>query len=232
MRLRSTERREETVAPLHPADGSERSAMQHAEANRVDRLIVALHDPEDVLAVQARDIQSTLTALRTAEGQAPSSIAVMAVGAVDETAILTANIAASAALSGLRTLLVDMSRPEFIQHWLLGNPAESASIDEEDHLYPFVRPTAVPNLSLLAAPAALDQARAAPFRERLAVMATHFDLCLVDASHVEDLALAASSGEVAILAVSRDATMTADLKSTINKLSMLGTPLAGTVMLV
>ena len=234
MRLRSTERSEDAAIPFPLIDGEGAANGEAAHAMPVDPLIVALGNPDDLLAIQARDIQSTLAALRLPDGGAPSSIAVLTVGAVDEAAILTANIAVSAALSGIRTLLVDMGQSGFIQHRLLGNAPEPASAEEEDDLFGFIRPTAIRKLSLLAAP--LPEMRAqdhvAPLADRLSDMSTHFDMCLVDASHVEDLALAAASAQVAILAVSRDATTTANLKSTINKLAMLGTPLMGTVMFV
>ncbi|BAI98560.1 hypothetical protein Sj15T_36350 [Sphingobium sp. TA15] len=222
MRLRSTERSEQPGAIFIAAGPGEKPEINAAGPIQVDPLVVAVSDPEDRLAVQARDIQSTLAALRLADGRAPSSIAVLTVGAVDEAAILTANVAVSAALSGLRTLLVDMKQSDFVQHRLLGQ-APVTPTDPEDDLHAFIRPASIPRLSLLAA---------ASDSRGLADMMADFDLCLVDASHVEDLALAAAGAEVAILAVSRDATTTADLKSTINKLSMLGMPLIGTVMIV
>lgn len=234
MRLRSTERSEDAAIPFPAIDGGAGPDDAPVQTMPVDPMIVVLGDPDDRLAIQARDIQSTLAALRLPDGSAPSSIAVLTVGAVNEAAILTANIAVSAALSGIRTLLVDMGQSGFIQHRLLGNAPEPASAEEEDELFPFIRPTAVGRLSLLAAPLAESRAldHAAPLADGLRDMNTHFDMCLVDASHVEDLALAAASAQVAILVVSRDATTTADLKSTIDKLAMLGTPLMGTVMLV
>jgi len=222
MRLRSTERTEEPGAIFLAAGQNKEAGMEAPAPVQVDPLVVAISDPEDRLAVQARDIQSTLAALRLADGRVPSSIAVLTIGAVDEAAILTANVAVSAAMSGLRTLLVDMKQSDFLQHRLLGQSPVMAT-DPDDDLHAFIRPALIPRLSLLAA----------TFDCRgLADMMADFDLCLVDASHVEDLALAAASAEVAILAVSRDATTTADLKSTINKLSILGMPLIGTVMIV
>ena len=235
MRLRSTEMIEPRLLPLAPEEeegpGPPPSAMPD-----VDPLVAVVSNPSAPMAFQARDIQSTLSALRLPNGALPSSIALIGVDADEETAVLTANVAVSAALGGLRTLLVDAPQSGFIQHRLLrADPLVFRAEDVED-LYSIARPTSIPSLSLMAMPA-IEQVKHDPhsvcsFAQRIAPLSAHFDLCLVDASHAEDLALAASSAEAAILAIRRDGTMTASLKAVMHKLSILKTPVIGTVMFV
>jgi Mrp family chromosome partitioning ATPase len=129
------------------------------------------------------------------------------------------------------------TRPSgFIQHRLLRAEPYVVRTEHVDDLFRIIQPSCVPSLSLMAMPAK-DEATGdtqplSSFAQRLAPLSSHFDLSLVDASHVDDLAVAAASAQAAIIAVRRDGTRTASLKSAIQKLSMLNTPLIGTVMLV
>ncbi len=236
MRLRSTEPLDEPFVPVASAEDGPAVVDPSQLAQDVDPLIVVVHAPGDRLAEQARDIQSTLPALRLPGGKAPGSIAVIAVDAMEEAAVLIANIAVSAALSGSRTLLVDMEHSGFIQHKLLNLAPRLPDGGEQDDPWQLIQPTSIRSLFIMAAPAlegfGSDGAPLPPLGERLAALSSHYDLCLVDASHVDDLAAAAGSAESAIVAVQRDQTATSDLKGAINKLTMLNTALIGTVMLV
>lgn len=237
MRLRSTERAEDHFAPIINLDDdlepAERTQRRHVD---IDPLIGIIHAPYDRLAVQARDIQSTLSALRLPNGRAPGSIAMIAVDAQEEAAVLNANIAVSAALSGVSTLLVDMAQSGFVQHGLLRAKPKIVPADELDDLHQAIQASSITGLSLMAM-SIMDDVNAdasalSAIARRLPTLSTHFDLCLVDASHIDDLAIAAASAEGVILIVHRDATHASRLKATINKLSMLNAPLIGTVMLV
>lgn len=237
MRLRSTEMAQEPFHPLPPAEAGGIGPASSRAAPNVDPLVAVICDPYAPMATQARDIQSTLSALRLPDGTQPSSIALIGVDADDETAVLTANVAASAAMSGLRTLLVDMPQSGFVQHRLLRTDPLSFRAEDVEDLYRIAQPSTVPMLSLMAMPAMEEikgdsQAALCSFAQRIAPLSAHFDLCLVDATHAGDLALAASCAEAAILAIRRDGTMTASLKAAMHKLSILKTPVMGTVMFV
>ncbi|WP_022683435.1 hypothetical protein [Sphingobium bisphenolivorans] len=236
MRLRSTELAQAPFPTLPHQDAHGIDPPFSHESPDVDPLVAVITDPYAPVAIQARDIRSTLSALRLPDGSQPSSIALIGVDADDETAVLTANVAASAALSGLRTLLVDMPQSGFIQHRLLRTQPLAFRADDVEDLYRIAQPSTVPSLSLMAMPAVEeikgDKQTICSFAQRIAPLSAHFDLCLVDASHAGDLALAASSAEAAILAIRRDGTMTASLKATMHKLSILKMPIMGTVMFV
>lgn len=236
MRLRSTEPVEQVYTIPPPAHGGEDSEILTAANLNVDPLIAVINAPTERLAEQARDIQSTLSALRRPDGGPAGSIAVIAIDAVEQAAILTANIAVSAALSGLRTLIVDMEHSNFIQHRLLNMSPRRATPEELEEPFAFVQPTNIRSLFVLAAPlqegCTADGNTLPPLAERLAAISGHFDLCLVDASHVADLAHAAGSADCAIVAVQRDETSTSELKAAIHKMTMLNTALIGTIMLV
>lgn len=236
MRLRSTEKIEQPFV-AYPED-EPRAADEFGQSGEleVDPLIAVLHAPQERLAIQARDIQTSLSALRLPNGKRPTSIALIAVDAHEAAAVLTANVAVCAALNGTRTLLVDMAQSGFMQHQLLRSAPQVTEDGDSDDLYALIQSTPVTSLSLMAMPSGEEKrgetVALSPFADRLAPLSSHFDLCLVDASHVDDLALAACSAEAVILAVRRDGTTTARLKSTINKLAMLNAPLIGTVMFV
>lgn len=235
MRLRSSEPLEKAYTALAPYDGNETEGLVPANVD-FDPLIAVINAPGERLAEQARDIQSSLSALRMPGGSAPGSIAVIAIEAIEQAAILTANIAVSAALSGLRTLIVDMEHSDFIQHRLLNMSPRRMGLEEMDEPFLCVQPTKMRSLFIIAVPqqegCTADGGPLAPLAERLSSLTGHFDLCLVDASHVEDLADAAASADSAIVAVQRDQTSTADLKAVVNKMTMLNTTLIGTIMLI
>lgn len=236
MRLRSTEPVEDAYIGLPPGyEGGETEEPASAEID-IDPLIAVIHAPHERLAEQARDIQSTLSALRRPDGSPPGSIAIIAIDAIEQAAILTANIAVSAALSGVRTLIVDMEDSGFVQHRLLNMSPRPIAAEDMDNPFSAVQSSHIRSLFVIAAPqpegASADGSPLGPLAERLSSLTAHFDLCLVDASHVEDIAHAAASADCAIVAVQRDQTSTTELKAVINKMTMLNTTLIGTIMLI
>lgn len=249
MRLRSLEKRDWADAPVPPAptappatetDATTRPGLPPIPTNDpllpigIDPLVTVMGEPTAAFSTQARDLQATICALRMPDGRAPASIAMVSLDADLEAAILAINVAAAAALGGKRTLLVDTAHSDHLHHRLLRMDPGAAPPpgDDPDDLFAAIRPSGIPRLSVLAMPERDDVATTAPIAlvARLRPLANHFDLCLVDVSHVDDLPVAASSAEAAILVVRQDRTATTALKSMQHKLAMLGVHVAGTIM--
>ncbi|MFT3965877.1 MAG: hypothetical protein QM690_08355 [Sphingobium sp.] len=232
MRLRSTEAYDGFDAYDAATDAYDDTGSASVTGN-IDPVVVVLSAPEAPLAAQSRDLQSTLAAVRLPDGSRPNAIALIGVGADCEAAVLSTNIAAASALSGARTLLVDAGNASFLQHRLL-HVEIPAGAGASETMFERIQPTGINRLSILATPRhegiGRDGEECLSLSAQLRPLSSHFDLCVVDASHLNDLGLAASAADAAVLIVRQDQTEASELKRARIKLSMLGVHVVGTVL--
>jgi len=205
---------------------------------RVDQLVVAAFYPTDPLAQAARRLRSTLSAMKGADGEPLRVVVLAAVDTRAEAGLLIANLAVAFAQTGYRTLLVDANFGAPVQHELfrVSNRTGLSAVLADGQAGEAIQPTAINGLSVLpCGPAVRNYAELldrAGLYAALRELADDYDLVLVDASHDDPgIAVAAAEGtDGTIVAVRRDASSMAQLKSLVEQLESRGAPVLGTVL--
>lgn len=205
--------------------------------DRVDQLVVAAFDPEDVLARSVRALRGTVTAAMREDDQPVRSIALLGRDAAAELPILAANLAVACAQTGVPTLLVDANLDHPHQHALfrLHNRVGLATLLAGSEHGKHVQAAAVGGLSLLTTGPAVSNASELFDRQRLAKVAElftdDFGLVLVDAGCELTAAAAANGLDAAIIVMRRDVTYTRDLQLLVESLQSSGQFVLGTVLI-
>ncbi|GLJ00631.1 hypothetical protein [Sphingobium sp. BS19] len=192
----------------------------------IDRLVVMVSDPDDAVAVSARELRSVIGTMRTRMGDPVRRIAVLSLQATTEASILAANLAAACAISGQKSLLIDANFVDPIQHRLFRRPFENGVCElllGQTELPNITQFTAVRSLDLV--PIGHDISRAAEMTERsaLALMtemaSDSYDAVIVDAGPANQTGLSCAQGfDGALVVVQRDLTALKDTRKLMERL--------------
>jgi len=231
---------------LNPEDAGMLAALQGGFAllpendQRVDPLVVAAFDPADPYAAKIRTVRAKIRAVAKEGDPAALRLAVLAIDAGDEAAIMAANLAVVLAQMDGQTMLidVDMGRPSLDRLFRIANKAGLAEqLMGSAALLPAAK-TAVEGLWLMTAGRASGSAASLVTRGPLAETANGWGLR--DTSMLFYLAerkgdqtpygsILAGFDAVVIVARRGD-TAIADMRRVIDDLDRHSVPIAGTVI--
>lgn len=220
----------------HALEQQQGFSVLNDDDDRVDPLVIAAFDPEDVLSRLARNLRGILTAAVGSDGRQLRSIALIGRDTAAELPVLVANLAVACAQAGVPTLLIDADLDHPHQHGLFRVPNRNglAAMLAGNDLRGLVQPAAIEGLALLTAGQGIRNASELFDRQRLAsvveVLAEDFDLVLVDAGCETTSVSAALGLDAAILVLRRNVTHTRDLRMLVEQLEASGQTVLGTVL--
>ena len=160
--------------------------------DRLDPLVVAAFQPNDPLALAARDLRSAIVNAKRADGSSVRSVALLGIDPVMTTAIIAANLAVVCTQAGFRTLLVDANLSDPNQHRLFRIPNRNGvatALSKSERVNVVAQSTSLPLLSVVTAGPPVPNAPELFERKRLANavdhMADDFDLLIADVASTD-----------------------------------------------